>query len=62
MYLLTTDGLFLPAEHHLLASGKRDAATLLADMIFEWNEKGRNPPGPYACRGVLPWVVSAVFV
>lgn len=51
---LTLDRLFLPAEQHLLASGKRDAATLLADMLFEWNDKGNNPPGAYAARGVLP--------
>lgn len=42
---LTADRQFLPAEQHLLASGKRDAATLLADMLFEWNDKGNNPPG-----------------
>lgn len=30
------DSLYVPAEKHLLASGKRDAAVLLADMMFEW--------------------------
>ncbi len=28
--------LFVTAEVHLLASGKRDAANLLAEMMFEW--------------------------
>ncbi|CAD6564980.1 MAG: hypothetical protein TREMPRED_000535 [Tremellales sp. Tagirdzhanova-0007] len=28
--------LFVPAEVHLLASGKRDAANMLAEMMFEW--------------------------
>lgn len=28
--------LYVPAEMHLLASGKRDAANLLAEMMFDW--------------------------
>jgi hypothetical protein len=30
------DRQFPQAEHHLLASCKRDAASMLADMMFEW--------------------------
>lgn len=31
-----TDRQFPQAEHHLLASCKRDAASMLAEMMFEW--------------------------
>jgi hypothetical protein len=30
------DRQFAAAEQHLLASGKRDSANLLADLLFEW--------------------------
>ncbi|OXG54285.1 cytoplasmic protein [Cryptococcus neoformans] len=42
------------AEQHLLASGKRDASIVLADMMFEWCGKGALDPGPFALRGILP--------
>ncbi|WVQ85915.1 hypothetical protein IAT38_008083 [Cryptococcus sp. DSM 104549] len=45
---------FVLAEQHLLASGKRDAAVTLADMMYEWCNKGALDPGPYALRGTLP--------
>ncbi|TYJ53216.1 hypothetical protein B9479_006139 [Cryptococcus floricola] len=45
---------FVPAEQYLLASGKRDAAVTLANMMYEWCQKGALDPGPYALRGVLP--------
>jgi len=62
------------AEQHLLASGKRDAANLLAEVMFEWyvpmtrydeilmvrRGKGAQDPGPYAAKGVLPYVSSAI--
>ncbi|WOO79356.1 Golgi to ER traffic protein 4 [Vanrija pseudolonga] len=53
------DRLFVPAEHHLLASGKRDAATLLAELLFEWSEKGKQDPGPYAVKGTLPFLAQS---
>ena len=36
VFLTHTDHLFVPAEVHLLASGKRDAANVLAEMMYEW--------------------------
>ncbi|WVN89758.1 uncharacterized protein L203_104988 [Cryptococcus depauperatus CBS 7841] len=45
---------FVEAEKYLLGSGKRDAAITLADMMYEWCDKGALDPGPYALRGVLP--------
>lgn len=48
------DRQFAQAESHLLASHKRDSAITLAEMLFEWSEKGTLDPGPYAVRGVLP--------
>ncbi|KAL1410062.1 hypothetical protein Q8F55_004064 [Vanrija albida] len=56
---LTPDRLFVPAEAHLLASGKRDAATLLAELLFEWSDKGRQDPGPYAVKGTLPFLAQS---
>ena len=34
--VLTSDRQFAQAETHLLASGKRDSANLLAELLFEW--------------------------
>ncbi|EIW69932.1 hypothetical protein TREMEDRAFT_38601 [Tremella mesenterica DSM 1558] len=50
------DRLYTQAEHHLLASGKRDAAITLAEMMFDWCEKGVLDPSPYALRGTLPFL------
>lgn len=36
MLIRATDRQFPQAEHHLLASCKRDPASMLADMMFEW--------------------------
>lgn len=52
----TADRQFALAEPHLLASHKRDSAITLAEMLFEWSEKGGLDPGAYAVRGVLPLV------
>ncbi|WWC72559.1 uncharacterized protein I206_106521 [Kwoniella pini CBS 10737] len=52
------DRAFPLAEQHLLASGKRDAAVTLAQMMFEWCEKGGLDPGPYAVRGTLPFLAQ----
>ncbi|WWC92275.1 uncharacterized protein L201_007229 [Kwoniella dendrophila CBS 6074] len=53
------DRAFPLAERHLLASGKRDAAQTLAQMMFEWSEKGQLDPGPYAVRGTLPFLAQS---
>ncbi|KAJ9108951.1 hypothetical protein QFC21_000273 [Naganishia friedmannii] len=50
------DGQFPQAEYHLLASCKRDAATMLAELMFEWCHEGTKDPGPYACQVVLPYI------
>lgn len=50
----TTDHDFILAEPHLLASGKRDSAIILAEMMYAWSQKGALDPAPYAVRGVLP--------
>ncbi|EJT50295.1 cytoplasm protein [Trichosporon asahii var. asahii CBS 2479] len=53
------DGNFEVAEPHLLASGTRDAARTLADMMYAWSSEGVDGPGAvgnYAVRGVLPWL------
>ncbi|WVR08549.1 hypothetical protein IAU60_005604 [Kwoniella sp. DSM 27419] len=52
------DHAFPLAETHLLASGKRDAALTLAQMMFEWSEKGKLDPGAYAVRGTLPFLAQ----
>ncbi|KAK8850485.1 hypothetical protein IAR55_004403 [Kwoniella newhampshirensis] len=53
------DRVFEAAEQHLLASGKRDSAITLAEMMFEWCEKGKLDPGPYAIRGTLPFLAQS---
>ncbi|GMK54600.1 hypothetical protein CspeluHIS016_0111860 [Cutaneotrichosporon spelunceum] len=53
------DRLFEPAEQYFLNAGKRDSATLLADMLFEWGNKGAEDPGAYAVRGVLPFLAMS---
>ncbi|KAK1923080.1 hypothetical protein DB88DRAFT_330984 [Papiliotrema laurentii] len=52
------DRQFAAAEQHLLASGKRDSANLLADLLFEWSGNGREDPAPYAIRGTLPFLAQ----
>ncbi|KAJ8588879.1 hypothetical protein M405DRAFT_818926 [Rhizopogon salebrosus TDB-379] len=53
--LLYKDGAFNVAELHFLASGKRDSARLLADMMVEWSAAG-GAPGTFALRGTLPYL------
>ncbi|KAJ9093600.1 hypothetical protein QFC19_008267 [Naganishia cerealis] len=50
------DRQFPQAEHHLLASCKRDAAIMLADLMFEWSSEGAKDPGLYACQIILPYL------
>lgn len=49
------EGAFDTAEPHLLASGKRDSARLLAQMMIDWSAVG-GIPGNFALRGTLPLV------
>lgn len=51
---LTPDRLFESAEQYLLNAGKRDSAVVLADLMYEWSNRGAEDPAPYAVRGVLP--------
>lgn len=44
------------AEVHLVAACKRDSAIVLADMMYDWSRAGREDPGTYACRVVIPWL------
>ncbi|KIJ62848.1 hypothetical protein HYDPIDRAFT_29995 [Hydnomerulius pinastri MD-312] len=53
--LLYKDGAFDAAEPHLLASGKRDSARLLAQMMVDWSAVG-GVPGNFALRGTLPYL------
>ncbi|KAH7884780.1 hypothetical protein F5I97DRAFT_1892062 [Phlebopus sp. FC_14] len=53
--LLYKDGAFDAAEPHLLASGKRDSARLLAQMMVDWAATG-DVPGNHALRGTLPYL------
>jgi hypothetical protein len=47
------EGVFEAAETHFLASGTRDSARLLAEMMVEWSTMG-GTPGMYALRGTIP--------
>jgi len=53
--LLYKEGAYDTAEPHLLASGKRDSARLLAQMMVEWSAVG-GMPGNFALRGTLPYL------
>lgn len=45
------------SEAHLLCSGTRDSARLLAQVLFEWSRAGADPAA-YACRGVMPFLLT----
>ncbi|KAF8552034.1 hypothetical protein OG21DRAFT_1466283 [Imleria badia] len=53
--LLYKEGAYDAAEPHLLASGKRDSARLLAQMFVDWSAVG-GAPGNFALRGTLPYL------
>jgi hypothetical protein len=55
--LLYKEGAFDAAEPHLLASGKRDSARLLADMMVDWSAAG-GTPGSFALRGTIPYLLN----
>ncbi|KAK7037761.1 hypothetical protein VNI00_010722 [Paramarasmius palmivorus] len=51
--LLYKEGQFETAEPHLLASGTRDSARLLAEMFVQWGTP-TNEFGTFALRGTIP--------
>ncbi|KAH7928121.1 hypothetical protein BV22DRAFT_1031119 [Leucogyrophana mollusca] len=53
--LLYKEGAFDIAEPHFLASGKRDSARLLAEMMVAWSSAG-DVPGAFALRGTIPYL------
>ncbi|KAG6916214.1 hypothetical protein DXG01_007844 [Tephrocybe rancida] len=53
--LLYKDGAFDAAEPHLLASGTRDSARLLAEMFTVWSAQG-GTAGAFALRGIIPYL------
>ncbi|PPQ63216.1 hypothetical protein CVT24_005676 [Panaeolus cyanescens] len=55
--LLYKEGSFEAAEPHLLASGKRDSARLLADMFIEWGTPS-GKFGVFALRGIIPSLLN----
>ncbi|KAG1738442.1 uncharacterized protein EDB91DRAFT_1138917 [Suillus paluster] len=59
--LLYKDGAFDVAEPHFLASGKRDSARLLANMMVEWSAAG-GAPGIFALRGTLPYLQNGNII
>lgn len=51
---------FESAEPHLLASGRRDSARILANMMVEWSFlSSGSKPGEFALRGTIPYVSSS---
>ncbi|RXW25562.1 hypothetical protein EST38_g355 [Candolleomyces aberdarensis] len=53
--LLFKEGLLDAAEQHLLSSGTRDSARLLADVFLQWAGSGPGF-GLFAIRGVIPYL------
>lgn len=50
---------FAQAEPHLLASGTRDAAKLLAQMLIEWlRSSPDSDPASFAARGTVPYLLT----
>ncbi|KAG8788327.1 hypothetical protein FRC15_004910 [Serendipita sp. 397] len=47
---------FVAAEPHLIASGSRESAKTLANMLFTWSRNGAEP-GTYASKGVIPYLL-----
>ena len=54
---LSSEGDLVGAEPHLLASGTRDSARLLAQAYFDWAKASnslKSHAGIFALRGILP--------
>ncbi|TEB27088.1 cytoplasmic protein [Coprinellus micaceus] len=54
--LLFKEGQYDIAEQHLLASGTRDSARLLADAFLQWAGSGAANFGLFALRGTIPYL------
>lgn len=56
------EGNFVGAEPHLLASGTRDSARLLAQVYFDWAKAANalgSHAGIFALRGILPYAIRS---
>jgi hypothetical protein len=56
------EGNFVGAESHLLASGTRDSARLLAQVYFDWAKAANaleSHTGIFALRGILPYAIRS---
>jgi hypothetical protein len=51
--LVHSEGVFDLAEPHLLSSGTRDSARILAEMMMQWCGT-KHAPGPFALHGTIP--------
>lgn len=58
--MIFSEGAFEAAEVHLLASGKRDSARLLAEMFIHWATPNQVY-GIFAIRGTIPYVDSPLL-
>ncbi|KAF4571086.1 hypothetical protein EYR36_001644 [Pleurotus pulmonarius] len=56
--LMFKEGSYATAEPHFLTSGKRDSARLLAEMFYQWATSTGGPYGPFALRGVIPYLLN----
>ncbi|KAH9953203.1 cytoplasmic protein [Lactifluus volemus] len=59
--LFLKEGDFIGAELHLLASGTRDSARLLAQLYFDWaraSDSLGSHAGIFSLRGVLPYLLN----
>ncbi|KAH8832180.1 cytoplasmic protein [Flagelloscypha sp. PMI_526] len=56
--LLYKEGSYDLAEPHLLASGTRDSARLLAESYIHWLTATSEDPGKFALRGILPYLIN----
>jgi len=59
--MLYKEGDCIGAEPHLLASGTRDSARLLAQVYFDWAKSSNSlesHAGTFALRGTLPYLLN----
>jgi hypothetical protein len=56
--VLFKDGLFEAAEPHLLASGDRDSARLLAELFVQWSAPHSGSAGTFALKGTIPYLLN----
>ncbi|KAG8943495.1 hypothetical protein FRC04_002846 [Tulasnella sp. 424] len=61
--LIVAESDFPRAESHLVSSGTRDSALLLAQLLFEWYQSASSTdssldPGLFALRGTIPYLTT----